>query len=259
MALQLMSNEITVLLNAMREAGQAILSLSRDDVDIRLKANADIVTRADLLANEILQTHLHSAFPSDGWLSEETTDNAERLTCQRVWVVDPIDGTREFAAGIPEYAMSVALVENGEPIVAAIYNPVTDELFHAVKGHGAWQGDHPLKCRHGDVNQLLLLASRSEYKRGEWMRFQQHHQVTQVGSIAYKLALVAAGKADATFSLGPKSEWDVAAGTLLVTEAGGIVTNKYQHKLVFNQERVLIDGIVATSADVNDRVFQLIK
>jgi myo-inositol-1(or 4)-monophosphatase len=259
MAFQLMTNESTVLLTAMREAGQAILSLSRDEVDIRLKANADIVTRADLLANEILQTHLRTAFPGDGWLSEETTDNAERLTCQRVWVVDPIDGTREFAAGIPEYAMSVALIENGEPIVAAIYNPATDELFHAIKGNGAWQGDHQLKCRHGTANQLLLLASRSEYKRGEWERFKQHHQVTQVGSIAYKLALVAAGKADATFSLGPKSEWDVAAGALLVTEAGGIVTNNYQRKLIFNQERVLIDGIVATSADVNDKVFQLIK
>jgi myo-inositol-1(or 4)-monophosphatase len=254
-----MLNEVTVLLAAMRAAGKEILALQQQGLSVEKKANNDIVTIADLAANDILRAALNQHFPDDGWLSEESVDDPARLACERVWVVDPIDGTREFASGIPEYAVSVALVEKGEPIVAAVFNPATNELFHAVKGQGAWLGEQRLYCQASPTPDCLLLASRSEYKRGEWTAFQASHRVEQVGSIAYKLALVAAGRACGTFSLGPKSEWDVAAGVLLVSEAQGIVTNQRRNTLQFNQKNVIIDGIVATAAAANEAIFSLIK
>jgi myo-inositol-1(or 4)-monophosphatase len=255
-----MGNELEILLSAVREAGLQILHLQKNELAISRKTNNDIVTKADLLVDEILSTRLRQAFPSDGWLSEESVDDLTRLNASRVWVVDPVDGTKEFAAGIPEYAISVALIENGQPILAAVFNPATNELFHALKNGGAWQDKRRLHCTHTMPNaKLLLLASRSEDERGEWDGFRRKHAVTVVGSIAYKLALVAAGKADATFSLGPKSEWDIAAGVLLVTEAGGVVTNQRKEAFVFNNKEILVDGIVATAPNINDDIFNLIS
>jgi myo-inositol-1(or 4)-monophosphatase len=253
-----MSNEVAVLLQAVREAGSAIATLQSEGFSVTRKANNDLLTQADLLANDILKDKLTKAFPDDGWLSEESVDDPKRLQYKRVWVVDPIDGTKEYAHGIPEYAISVALVENGLPILACVYNPATAEFFHAVKGAGAWLGDERIRCDDRPTNVLTLLASRSEYERGEWERFEKVSSVKVIGSIAYKLALVAAGKAHATFSLGPKSEWDIAAGVLLVTEAGGVVTDQSHSPFVFNQENVRVKGIVASAANSHAQVFEMI-
>jgi myo-inositol-1(or 4)-monophosphatase len=253
-------DEQGVLLLAMREAGAAIIRLQRSGFSIEKKANQDIVTQADVLANEIIKSRLMMAFPEDGWLSEENHDDMNRLSQRRVWIIDPIDGTKEFAAGVPEYAISVALVANGVPILASVYNPATDELYHASKDRGAWGGKSRLHCANStSARDILLLASRSEHARGEWGRFEKVYRVQQMGSIAYKLALVAAGRAHGTFSLGPKNEWDIAAGVLLVTEAGGIVTDKNRQEIQFNRRQVLVDGIVATTADTNNDIFALIK
>ena len=254
-----LTREKLVLLAAMQDAGKVVLELQRSSIEIKNKANNDIVTEADLRANEILKNALLGTFPNDGWLSEETVDDADRLTHHRVWIVDPIDGTREYAARIPEYAISVALVENGVPILAAVFNPATNELFHAVKDGGAWLGDSRLSCLLPQTATMQLLASRSEYKRGEWAKFEQTCSVTQVGSIAYKLALLAAGRAHATFSLGPKSEWDIAAGVLLVLEAGGEVTDKDRQPFVFNNKNIRVNGVVATAAQLSDKIFALIS
>lgn len=252
-----LAHELTVLLRAVEAAGGAILQLQTSDLQIANKSNNDIVTIADFRANDILKSTLNAAFPTYGWLSEETLDDAARLNCQRVWIVDPIDGTREYANHIPEYAVSVALVEQGIPIVAAVYNPATHELFYAVKDQGAWLNHTRIYCDHLPTEQLCLLASRSEIKRGEW-DFAAQHLVKPIGSIAYKLALIAAGKADATFSLGPKNEWDIAAGVLLVQEAGGLVSDQTKKRFLFNQPQVLVQGIVASSQKAHERLFAMI-
>lgn len=248
---------IDILLPIMREAGAVILAVQQSGLMITTKNNGDIVTKADLLVNDILKSRLMKQFPADGWLSEENKDDFNRLTHDRVWIVDPIDGTREFAQGIPEYAISVALIENKIPIVASVFNPATDELFYAVKNQGAWLGNKKIHCTTS-TSELLILASRSEYERGEWNDVERYHQVQPMGSIAYKLARVAAGDAQATFSLSPRNEWDIAAGVLLVTEAGGMVTNKHRQKIMFNNKETKVDGLVATTADVNDTIFDLI-
>lgn len=258
--------EKQVLIDAIREAGQAVHQLQQSKLTITSKANNDIVTEADICADAILKRCLLGAFANDGWLSEETVDDAARLTRKRVWIVDPIDGTREYAAGMPEYALSVALVEDGVPILASVYNPAVNELFYAIKDQGAWLNDTAISTRAGISEQaihpaekLRLLASRSEYKRGEWAPFEAACEVVPIGSIAYKLALVAAGRAHATFSLGPKSEWDIAAGVLLVLEAGGAVFDKTKQSFIFNNQKIRVNGIVASADSVSDKIFSLIS
>src|SRR5690606_22078974 len=158
--------------------------------------------------------------PTAGWLSEETADDPIRLERSYVWVVDPLDGTKEFVMGIPEFSVSVALVQDGQPILAVILNPATGDLFQAERGKGIWLNGWPVTVssrRH--VQGAKIDASRSEAKRGEFAPFEGMVSLNIVGSIAYKLARVAAGQADATWSRGPKNEWDICAGTLLVQEA----------------------------------------
>lgn len=254
-----MNKELQVLLAAMRAAGQSILDLQHAGFSVMQKANKDIVTQADLAANEILKNALLNAFPTDGWLSEETQDEPARLNANRVWIVDPIDGTKEFAQHIPEYAISVALVEKGEPILSAVLNPATAELFHAVKGQGAYLNEKPISCSNEMRVRPILLASRSEDLRGEWEVFKAEYEVRIVGSIAYKLALIAAGKADGTFSLGPKSEWDIAAGVLLVAEAKGQVSDQHQKKFIFNNKNVVVDGIIASTPRLYPNIINSIQ
>jgi myo-inositol-1(or 4)-monophosphatase len=183
----------------------------------------DPVTEADRAANVVLREILPR--PGEGWLSEESADDATRLDCARVWVVDPIDGTREFIEGIPEWCVSIGLVEGGVPVAGGIYNPATDELVVGSPETGVtFNGVASRVTTPGEDDPITVLASRSETKRGEWEGVANaRYRVRACGSVAYKLGLVAAGRADATWTLVPKSEWDVAAGTALVRGAGGVV------------------------------------
>lgn len=242
-----MGNEASILEQAMRRAGSEIRKIAAAGFETQYKSNQDPLTTADLAANEVLKGMLTEAFPSYGWLSEETVDNRDRLNADRVWVVDPIDGTKEFVQGIPEFSISVALVDHGEPILGAVYNPSTDEYFQAIRGAGASLNGSSLIKERPVAGRLSILGSRSEMKRGEFKEFEEDFDIRAVGSIAYKLALVAAGKADATFSLGPKNEWDIAAGVLLVEEAGGTAVDKGFARFVFNQPNTLVSGIIAGS------------
>ncbi|MHB9145046.1 MAG: 3'(2'),5'-bisphosphate nucleotidase CysQ [Symbiobacteriia bacterium] len=251
--------EVDVLHEAIRTAGSVLMRAVEDGFTTAHKDNHDPVTSADLEANQVLKELLLGSFPDDGWLSEETRDSAARLGRNRVWIVDPIDGTKEFVSRIPQFAVSVALVEEGVPVVGAVYNPLSAELFTAVRGEGARLNGHPVKADHPMGERLVVLASRSEVKRGEFKTFDASAEITPVGSIAYKLALVAAGRGDATWSLGPKNEWDIAAGVLLVQEAGGSVTDKAGRAFRFNQPNTLVNGIVATSAGAHDKVLQLLR
>lgn len=254
-----LTKEHDVLVKAIQEAGSEITEIQRNKFNVTHKTNSDPLTEADLLANEILKNYLIGTFSKDGWLSEETADDQNRLKCKRVWIVDPIDGTKEFVKKIPEYAISVALVEAGEPILSAVYNPMTKELFHAIKNQGAWLNDKKISCDFTSEEKLKILASRTEMAYGSWKQFLNDVNVHPIGSIAYKLGLVAAGKADSTFSLGPKSEWDIAAGVLLIQEAGGIVTDKTNQPFKFNSPNIRVNGIIAASKTSYAKVNELIQ
>ena len=213
----------------------------------------------DFTVNNILQEEFSKHFPDIGWLSEETRDNAERLAKELVWIVDPIDGTKEFVMGIPEYSISAALVRNGAPVIGLILNPLRDEVFTAIKGEGAFLNGKLIQVKDNLDEKPIIVASRSEIGRGEFEPFEQLAKIIPTGSIAYKLALVAAGKADGTFSLGPKNEWDIAAGCLIIEEAGGKVSDKYGQGFKFNQKDTLVDSIVGTSKAASKKIFNMIQ
>ncbi len=209
------------------------------------KGGGDPVTAADHAVDEALRRFLPRE--GEGWLSEETADDRERLACERVWVVDPLDGTREFVAGIPEWCVSIAYVVRGEPLAGGILNPATGERVVGARGSGvAADGRRVRLERRSTLEGALVLASRSEVGRGEWARYASApFRIEPTGSVAYKLARVAAGRADATWTLVPKHEWDVAAGTALVLAAGGEVYTPGGGTPRFNQAVPRVPGFVA--------------
>ena len=176
-----------------------------------------------------------------------------------VWVVDPIDGTKEFIQGIDEFVVVLALVVNHHVELAVTYNPVRQELLHACHGHGAFCNGEPIRVSMTtDLQGAVVLASRSESKRGEFERFKDILTVQPLGSVAYKLAQVARGKGDMTFSLVPKNEWDICAGVLLVEEAGGQVSHLDGRQVIFNQPKTLLQGLVASNSLLHPQLLKLI-
>jgi myo-inositol-1(or 4)-monophosphatase len=213
-------------------------------IEAEYKTGHDPVTEADRALDAVL--HKNLLRPGEGWLSEESADDPTRLQREWVWVVDPLDGTREFVAGIPEFCVSVAMVHRGEPVAGGIFNPATEEIFLGAVDSGLTYNGRPVRASQRDtLAGALVLASRSETKRGEWQAFHQApFQVLPMGSVAYKLARVSAGLADLTFTLVPKHEWDVAGGAALVASGGGFV-RALDTPLRCNRERPLISGLIA--------------
>lgn len=223
-----------------RLAGELIEDTRSGGFEVEHKSDRTLCTVADRRADAFLRTTLRGVCAA-GWLSEESADAAGRLAEERVWVVDPLDGTREFVQGVPEYSVAIALVERGEPVLGVVHNPATQEMFWAVRGCGAFSDRGPIHIRE----QASMLASRSEAGRGEFAPFAAEWNVTSVGSIQWKLALVAAGRAGVTLSRGPKHEWDVCAGALLVTEAGGRATELMGAPLHYNRLVPKVRGVLA--------------
>jgi len=242
------SDDLTRIKEALLKAADVLREFPMGATKAERKGQNDIVTAADHAVNKLLLDILPQ--PGDGWVSEETADDAARLDKRRVWIVDPLDGTREFVEGIPEWCVSIGLVEDGRPLAGGILNPATSELFLGAVGSGITMNGRPVSIRtNHKIGEMLVLASRSEVKRGEWESFKTApFQVKPVGSVAYKLGVVAAGGADATWTLTPKHEWDLAAGVALVKAAGGVVLTLAGQEPRFNRSRLLLDGLLAFSA-----------
>jgi myo-inositol-1(or 4)-monophosphatase len=244
---------------ALEAAAQAISDLVPGAVKAEYKASNELVTEADRRINRVLQEFL--VRDGEGWLSEESADDLTRLEKRRVWVVDPLDGTREFVAGIPEWGISVALIEDGRAIAGGVCNPASGEIFLGAERLGVTRNGSLVQssaCK--SLAGATVLASRSESGRGEWDCFQNSAFATRpTGSVAYKLALVAAGLADATWSMTPKNEWDIAAGVALVEAAGGFVSGLDDVPISFNHELTLVPGLVACSTGLREEVCDLIK
>lgn len=247
-------------IEAARLAGDIIATYFGKSLAVHQKGNDQPVTKADQEANEIIQKTLLSSFPDDAWLSEETKDNADRLKKERVWIVDPLDGTKEFINTIPEFAISIALVIQEKPVVGVIYNPITDELYSARRGEGAFLNRHPIHVTpKKDLEKAHILASRSEISKGEWRPYVGRCMIHPLGGMAYKMARVAAGSADGSFSLSPKSEWDICAGALLIEEAKGEVSLPNGKPFQFNNENFVFPGIVYGNSSIHKQLLGLIS
>ena len=230
---------------ALDESARIASSFTPDKFETKQKGKRGPVTAADQAVNEFLLKTLPRE--GDGWLSEETADEHSRLDRRRVWIVDPIDGTLEFIEGIPEWCVSIGLVEDGRAVAGGICNPASGEVFlGSVETGIRFNGvalDVPVRR---DSQEQLVLASRSEIKRGEWAAYEARGFTIQpMGSVAYKLARVAAGLANATWTLVPKHEWDVAAGVALIVAAGGTVRTLEGDAPVFNRPKPKLTGLLA--------------
>ena len=231
----------------LREAAAAIADITPGAVDFELKEGGDPVTEADRRIDDVLRRRLPR--DGEGWLSEETIDDTARLGCRRVWIVDPVDGTREFVEGLPEWCISIGLAEDGRAVAGGIYNPAAGNLVLGSRETGVTLNGEPARVSgRGELEGALVMASRSEMRRGEWERFRgRGFRIEASGSVAYKLAQVAAGLADATWTLVPKHEWDVAAGAALVAAGGGEVFTPTRAAPEFNRVRPRFTGFVAAS------------
>ncbi len=242
---------------AIEQAQGVFARFTPGEIAAEYKAGHDPVTEADHALDAVLRKTLLR--DGEGWLSEESVDDASRLNCERVWVVDPLDGTREFVAGIPEFCVSIAMVERGRPVAGGICNPATDEVFlGSIDGGVEFNGSPVRASKRNTLAGALVLASRSESKRGEWQAFQNApFRVQPMGSVAYKLARIAAGLADATFTLTPKHEWDVAGGAALIASSGGFVQT-LNSELTCNHRNPLLNGLLACGPLLKDDLLEFL-
>jgi myo-inositol-1(or 4)-monophosphatase len=252
-----LEEDLRLLKDAVQAAGELAYSYFRRELAVQTKHDGTEVSEADLAVDATLKGTLLGGRPNYGWLSEETEDDPSRLDQRLVWMVDPIDGTNAFLRHIPEWTISVALVQEGKPVLGAVYNPATGEFFHAIRGHGAFLNNKPIKVTGRETLEgALFIASGGLFKKRIWKEPWPGVESRWVNSVAYRLSLVAAGHADATVSLSAKCEWDLAAGVLLVEEAGGVVTDHHGHPFRFNLPIPRFPSLVAAPPELYAKLIE---
>jgi myo-inositol-1(or 4)-monophosphatase len=253
--------DLELAVRAAREAGEGVRAAFRSGLEVRFKGADQPVTEADLEADRTLHRALLGGRPEYGWLSEETADSPERLAKRRVWVVDPIDGTNSFVAGIAEFVIVIGLVDGHRAVLGVVFNPATDELYHAVLGGGAFRNGEPIRVAGTaeGAEVRTMLASRSEIGRGDFARYADGWRVEAMGSTAYRMVKVADGTGDASISRRPKHEWDLCGADVVLTEAGGRATGLDGERPRYNQPRPTVRGIVATNGRLHDAVLAMAR
>lgn len=254
------TEEQNILVKSVEHAGEIALRYFHGELKSWEKKPGDPVSEADLAIDDYLKEALLTAHPDYGWLSEETVDDPARLAKERVWIVDPIDGTRSFIAGKPEFTISAALIENGKPVCAALLNPVTKEFFQAVIGHGSTLNGRKLDCsKKTNLDGARLLASRKAFEWHNWLEDAPNAHFNHLNSIAYRMAVVADLKYHASLSLSPKSDWDIAAADLILTEAGGLSTTSKGDELTYNLENPVHETVISSGTALHPVLMDLLK
>jgi myo-inositol-1(or 4)-monophosphatase len=244
-----LARDAALLTDTVREAGALALSLFRTELKNWIKGASSPVSEADIAVNDLLESRLRSATPDYGWLSEESVDDEARLEKRLVWIVDPIDGTRGYLAGREDWCVSVALVENGSALLAAVFAPASDEFFFAMRGQGALLNAVPVLATSGtelDFSRVAgpkPLVERLSRQTGEIVLH------PRIGSLALRLCRVAQGNLDAAFAGGQSRDWDLAAANLIVQEANGNMTALSGDAILYNRREVTHGVLVAAGRD----------
>jgi myo-inositol-1(or 4)-monophosphatase len=243
------ARDLALLAATVREAGELALRMFGTSLRTWTKGVSSPVSEADIAVNDLILQRIRAADPEAGLLSEESADDAGRLTRRRVWVVDPIDGTRSYLAGRDDWTVSVALVAGGRPVVAAVFAPVTDELFLAAQGRGAAINAVPIHAAGGaslDIRRMAGPRALIERLGAPSPEAQTH---PRIGSLALRICRVADGRIDAAFATGNSRDWDLAAADLIVQEAGGRLTSLAGQPLVYNRPSVTHGELAAAGRD----------
>lgn len=247
------ATDLQLLIDAALEAGKIATRFSGATAERWDKPDgAGPVTEADLAVNAMLEQMLPAARPGYGWLSEETEDSPDRLSKDRVFIIDPIDGTRSFAEGSRTWAHSLAVAEQGVVTAAVIYLPLRDLLYAAAKGQGATLNQETINVTERcALDSAEVLAAKPNlqprhWRQGQVPEFKRNYRP----SLAYRMALVAQGRFDGMMTLRPSWEWDIAAGDLIIREASGMCSDRAGQPLRFNNALPRLNGVIAAGSGV---------
>ncbi|SNR79337.1 inositol monophosphatase family protein [Puniceibacterium sediminis] len=240
------ANDLTLLTDAARAAAETATRYIGGNLNVTQKPDDSPVTAADLAVNAVLSDMLRSARPHYGWLSEESPDDAARLDNEHTFIIDPIDGTRSFIAGEDTWAHSLAIARNGQITAAVVYLPLRDKLYSADLGRGSSLNGKPITvAAPTTLSDAHILTTKPNLDPHHWHGDVPDFRRSHRPSLAYRLSLVAEGAYDAMFTLRPSWEWDIAAGALILTEAGARVSDKTGADLRFNNPHPQVNGVVA--------------
>ena len=251
--------DAALLTDTVREAGRLAFSLFRTELKNWIKGASSPVSEADIAVNELIARRLRSSTPDYGWLSEESTDDETRLGKNLVWIVDPIDGTRAYLAGRDDWCVSVALVEDAQPVLAAVFAPASDEFFFAERGRGSWLNGTAIHATPGTVLDFPRIAGPKPLVERLNRRGGEISLHPRIGSLALRLCRVADGKLDAAFAGGQSRDWDLAAANLIVQEANGSMTALSGDTIQYNRREVTHGVLVAAGRDRHASIVELFR
>jgi myo-inositol-1(or 4)-monophosphatase len=251
-----LARDAALLRDSVREAGALALSLFRTELKNWTKGASSPVSEADIRVNDLLESRLRSATPDYGWLSEESVDDEQRLGKHLVWIVDPIDGTRGYLAGREDWCVSVALVEDASPVLAAVFVPASDEFFFAMRGQGATLNDVPVCAATGTELDFSRVAGPKPLVERLSRSADDIVLHPRIGSLALRLCRVAQGSLDAAFAGGQSRDWDLAAANLIVQEANGRMTALSGDAILYNRREVTHGVLVAAGRDRHARIVE---
>ena len=250
------ARDALLLTETVRQAGALALSLFRTELKNWTKGASSPVSEADIAVNDLLENRLRAATPDYGWLSEESVDDDARLGKRLTWIVDPIDGTRGYLAGREDWCVSVALVEDATPVLAAVFVPVSDEFFFAARGQGATLNDTLVRATDGAELNFPRVAGPKPLVERLNRSASEIVLHPRIGSLALRLCRVAKGSLDAAFAGGQSRDWDLAAANLIVQEANGRMTALSGDTILYNRREVTHGVLVAAGCDRHARIVE---
>jgi len=259
-----LQHELDVAVRLARQAGNLIMCHYRTGLAVDHKAGDEPVTAADHAADDLISAGLRAAFPDDGLLTEESEDDLSRLEKERVWIVDPLDGTTEFITETGEFAVQIALTKQGAPVLGVVYQPPNDHLYYALQGRGAYQVNDGRATRLRvssalDPAKMCLVASRSHYS--DFLEAARQtfgiQKVKRMGSVGLKVGVVARGLCDLYLATNVAKEWDICAPHALMLEAGGVLTDLCGEPLVYNKAEIVgCRGLIGDNGLAHERIVE---
>jgi myo-inositol-1(or 4)-monophosphatase len=245
-------SDLDLAITAARGAGAILRAAFGTGLAVAYKAVDQPVTEADREADDFLRAALLGARPDYGWISEESlqaADGSKGGSAERVWVVDPLDGTANFIADRPEFAVCIGLLVSGKPVLGVIYDPMTEDLYHATEGR-AFRSGVPIRVAPAERGRQTLVVSPAELARGVLAQYTPGWTVVEIGSTALKMMRVADGRAHAYVSVVGKGVWDVCGGSVIAEAAGAQVTTLAGEPIDYSDGFFRVRGLVVAPAPV---------